>query len=151
METDPGKNKNRPGYETRDANPRTLAYSGITLAVTVVLMLLISRWVFFDFQTQQPLGPAATPFEVGRQLPPEPRIQSAPAQDLQSYLQQQKDTLRGYGWVDPQNGVVRIPIDRAKQLLLERGLPARQQPPQEDSAAGPGDSASPDAFGGSAK
>ena len=31
--------------------------------------------------------------------------------------------LNSYGWVDRTSGVARIPIDRAMQLLLERGLP----------------------------
>jgi len=31
--------------------------------------------------------------------------------------------LAGYGWVDEKAGVVRIPIEQAKALLLRRGLP----------------------------
>lgn len=33
--------------------------------------------------------------------------------------------LTTYGWVDRPNGVVRIPIDRAMEILLQRGLPTR--------------------------
>ena len=33
--------------------------------------------------------------------------------------------LDSYGWVDKNAGVVRIPIDEAMKLTLERGLPAR--------------------------
>ncbi len=33
--------------------------------------------------------------------------------------------LTTYGWVDRNTGVVRIPIERAKELILERGLPSR--------------------------
>ncbi len=42
--------------------------------------------------------------------------------------------LNTYGWVDRKNGKVHIPIERAMQLLLQRGLPIRpadQQPIQE--------------------
>ncbi len=35
-----------------------------------------------------------------------------------------------YGWVDKESGVVRLPIARAKQLLLERGLPDTTPPPE---------------------
>jgi hypothetical protein len=31
--------------------------------------------------------------------------------------------LGSYGWIDAQNGVVRIPIERAMELVLEHGLP----------------------------
>jgi cytochrome c oxidase cbb3-type subunit III len=37
--------------------------------------------------------------------------------------------LHSYGWVDQAAGIVRIPIERAMELLAERGLPARAQPP----------------------
>ena len=40
-----------------------------------------------------------------------------------------------YGWVDKDAGVVRLPIARAKQLLLERGLPDTTPPPEPAAAA----------------
>jgi hypothetical protein len=33
--------------------------------------------------------------------------------------------LQGYHWVDQSQGVVQIPIDRAMDLVLQRGLPSR--------------------------
>ncbi len=33
--------------------------------------------------------------------------------------------LNSYGWVDEKAGVVRIPIERAMQLVAERGLPVK--------------------------
>jgi hypothetical protein len=38
-------------------------------------------------------------------------------------------TLSHYSWIDKQNGVVSIPIDRAIQILTERGIPPQKQPP----------------------
>jgi hypothetical protein len=35
--------------------------------------------------------------------------------------------LTTYAWVDRNAGTVRIPVDRAKDLALERGLPARRE------------------------
>jgi hypothetical protein len=43
----------------------------------------------------------------------------------------QADLLEGYGWVDREAGVVRVPIERAMELLLERGLPTRPEAEQE--------------------
>ena len=48
-----------------------------------------------------------------------------------------------YGWVDKEAGVVRLPIARAKALIVERGLPATT-PPAEAPAAAP-DAAAPTA------
>jgi hypothetical protein len=39
----------------------------------------------------------------------------------------QADRLVGYGWVDREAGIVRLPIERAMELLLERGLPTRPE------------------------
>ena len=38
----------------------------------------------------------------------------------------EEKVLQTYGWVDKEQKIVRIPIDRAMELLAERGLPARK-------------------------
>src|SRR5581483_882040 len=44
---------------------------------------------------------------------------------MASLLAAQNEKLNSYGWIDRSNGIVRIPIDRAMDLILERGLPTR--------------------------
>jgi hypothetical protein len=60
-----------------------------------------------------------------RRLPPEPRLQTEPREDLRNLRESEERTLTTYGWVDRNAGVVRIPIDRAMTLTVERGLPSR--------------------------
>jgi hypothetical protein len=43
------------------------------------------------------------------------------------------EMLTTYGWIDQNAGVVRLPIERAKALILERGLPVRQTEPAKDA------------------
>jgi hypothetical protein len=62
-----------------------------------------------------------------RQLPPEPRLQISPQQDMRQMRAAEMAALHSYGWVDRQAGIVRIPIERAIELLAERGLPARRE------------------------
>ena len=45
--------------------------------------------------------------------------------NLKKFRDEEEHLLTSYGWVDQNTGVVRLPIDRAKALLLERGLPVR--------------------------
>jgi hypothetical protein len=59
--------------------------------------------------------------------PPEPRLQVLPAADLQRALATDQEKLAGYDWVEPNAGVVRIPIERAMELVVERGLPVRPE------------------------
>jgi hypothetical protein len=135
MDTETPQSRNRAGHEERDANVRALAYFGLVLFGVIALTLIGMRTTFFHFAKSQQLGPPPTPFENARTLPPMPRLQVDPRMDLKNYREQEEDILKNYGWVDKQNGVVRIPIDRAMSLLLERGLPARQTKPPADTAA----------------
>jgi hypothetical protein len=92
------------------------------LAATCVSLI----WLFKHYEkTENPGSFVAAPFSGTRPLPPPPRIQPNPALDMQSYLQSQQRLLNSYGWIDRQNGIVRLPVDRAMELLLERGLPTR--------------------------
>jgi hypothetical protein len=61
-----------------------------------------------------------------QRLPPEPRLQTNPRGDLRELRDQEDKVLNGYSWVDKSAGVVRIPIDRAMELTIQRGLPARK-------------------------
>jgi hypothetical protein len=47
--------------------------------------------------------------------------------EINDFRLQEEKTLNSYGWVDKQAGVARIPIDRAMELLAQRGLPTRPQ------------------------
>jgi len=58
---------------------------------------------------------------------PEPRLERNERLEIESFRLQEEQTLHSYGWVDQQAQVVRIPIDRAMQLIAERGLPTRPQ------------------------
>ena len=49
--------------------------------------------------------------------------------NLEKFRNEEEHLLTSYGWVDQNAGVVRLPIDRAKALLLERGLPVREGAP----------------------
>jgi len=64
--------------------------------------------------------------EQQNRLPPEPRLQTNPRQELSDMRAKENVTLYSYGWVDKTAGIVRIPISEAMKLTVERGLPARQ-------------------------
>jgi len=119
----------RRGHETSDANIRDLIIFGVGLCCLVIAGLLISKSVFHYFVGHQGLGPPASPFENVRMLPPEPRLQVSAPQDLEQYKVAQGETLNSYGWVDQNAGIVRIPIDRAMDILVQKGLPVRGATP----------------------
>jgi len=115
------------GYEKRDVNVPVLLQFGFWMAVVLMITFVGMRWTFRYFEQAQPLGPTAAPFISGnpRILPPNPRLQAAPHQDLESYCAGQQEKVNSYAWVDRRLGVVRVPVDKAMDMVLERGLPAR--------------------------
>ncbi len=71
-----------------------------------------------------------------RQLPPGPRLQIAPAKDLDDVRAAEDSVLYNYGWVVRDAGVVRIPIERAIELVVQRGLPVRSAGEIEEAKSG---------------
>jgi len=129
--------KPKHAHETSDANVRHLLIFGVGLSLVVIVGLIVSRAVFHYFVGHQGLGPPASPFENVRTIPPEPRLQVRAPMDLKQYKMAQDGILSSYGWVDQQAGVVRIPIERAIDISLQRGFPVRQAVPEKQVAPKP--------------
>jgi hypothetical protein len=58
-----------------------------------------------------------------KRTPPEPRLEPDPVAPRLAVRAREQEKLASYGWVDANAGVARIPIERAMELLVERGLP----------------------------
>lgn len=124
------------GYERRDANIRGLLEFGFWLAMVLVVTLLAMKLTYHFYARIEPVGPPASPFVNVREIPPGPLLQVAPHIDLQTYCEGMEQQVNTYGWIDQPGGVVRLPVDRAMDLLLERGLPIRpasEAPPATSS------------------
>ncbi|MCX7963576.1 MAG: hypothetical protein N2644_03700 [Candidatus Sumerlaea chitinivorans] len=122
------------GYEPRDANTRAIfkAVVYLTLGTAAIVYLL---WILFVQLHGPEEKPRLLPPPVAKQpdqLPPEPRLQLSPRQEMEAMRAAEDRILNAYGWVDQAQGKVRIPIARAMQLTLERGLPTRPMPPTEN-------------------
>jgi hypothetical protein len=119
-----------PGYETRDVRVKPILYVGAGFVVVAVI-IQVAMWLMFEgFAARESrLTASDRPLaaELRRQVPPEPRLQSKPRDDLLSLRAWEDRMLTTYALVDHDNGVVRIPIERAMDLLIERGLPVRKE------------------------
>jgi hypothetical protein len=115
-------------HEESDVNIRAIFGFGAGLAAVMVVVYLVVQLMFVYFDRREAESrPSEFPIAAGHEtrLPPEPRLQTQPRTDLQELRAREEEKLRGYQWVDRQAGVVRIPIDEAMRLTLQRGLPAR--------------------------
>jgi len=114
--------------EHNDVDVRAIFGFGIGLiAVAVAVHVLV--WLLFAYFTGREASrvPLQYPLAVTQEerLPPEPRLQTTPRQDLRDLKSAEDELLTSYRWVDKNAGVVRIPIDEAMRLTVERGLPSR--------------------------
>ncbi len=109
-----------------------------TAAVFVIIKGLL--WGFAKMDTMNPQTPATMMSSDARKLPPEPRLQGAPGagsaagkdvptelplEEMKTFQNQANAKSGSYGWVNQQAGVAHIPIERAKALIVEQGLPMR--------------------------
>jgi hypothetical protein len=116
------------GHETQDADVRAIAWTLAGLATGAVLVGFLVYGIFHYLAdhplTEAPPDPMAE--ASGPQIPPAPRVNDHPATELQDLHAREEQILSSYGWTDRQKGVVRIPIDRAMDLQLQRGFPTRK-------------------------
>ena len=120
-------------HETSDVNIGGIFGFAFGLLMTGVAIHLFVWWLFLLFVAREaPRVMPDFPLAAGQEsrVPPEPRLQINPRQDLRDLRSAEDTMLTGYGWVDKNAGIARIPIGEAMKLMVERGLPARQENPR---------------------
>ena len=123
-------------HEESDVNVRALLWSVVIFIVFAGLTHLVLYLQFHAYaryvrgETSQPLTMMARPSAV----PSTPRLQplqtdalppnaTTPVKDMEEMRAAEEQAMNKAGWVDQQKGVVRLPIDVAKKLVVQRGLP----------------------------
>jgi len=109
-------------YEQSDVDPRLIG----TLALGMAAFLGAAPFLLLAIYPRAEQAAAVSP---AKPLPPAPRLQVNPKADLDRLHATERDRLETYGWIDRDRHVVRIPIERAMQLLAGRGLPDWPVPP----------------------
>lgn len=125
------------GHELRDMRVRQvirwllLLAIAVTTVVTLVTVFAASRTGGIgELRFAIGVPPRATP-------PPEPRLEAVNGETLRVLRAQEDRALNNFTWIDQAAGVVGLPIDRAIELTLERGLPVRPQEGGNSVQGGP--------------
>ena len=135
------------GHEVSALSIGPVVWFMVGLSVATVIVFLLMTGLFDAFASRAGKSEERpSPLAGERQkLPPEPRLQLAPTtaeqledkrppnikqdhplQEMKRVRAEEDAKLNSYGWVDQNSGVVHIPIDEAKRLLLEKGLATRK-------------------------
>ena len=117
------------GHEESDAEVGPLLRFAIFLTVItlVIAVLTVGFYKYLDSREAAEKAPRY-PMSSGveRPLPPPPRLQTYPFDDVKALRKEEAKLLEHYQWLNKDAGTVRIPIDRAMDLVAERGLPHRK-------------------------
>jgi len=107
--------------------------------VGLALLVAVSFAAMFTFSKvlkSQSIArdPAPLPVAEANQPRPRPRaaLQADPTADMARFAKEEEAALTSYAWVDRAGGVAQIPVERALDLVAERGLPI--PPPLPDAA-----------------
>jgi hypothetical protein len=122
------KSESKPAYQLETVNLRGIGAAVFVLAVLSVCALLASRWLLRRFSAGKPQAQVHA-LAVEGELPPAPRLQTSVRGDIEAHQRLEEHLLTTYGWIDRDARVVRIPLERALELTLERGLPSRPEIP----------------------
>jgi hypothetical protein len=146
-------NNGNGGFEREDLGPKSVYSFLIILAVVVAAAVFAARGLYRGLDhyyeahqpAQAPLKPTTEvdtrDTQTGKATErientfSQPLLETDERDELNNFRTQEEIQLNSYGWVDQKAGVVRIPIERAMQLVAQRGLPAR---PAETKPTTPG-------------
>jgi|SRR5579872_320309 len=133
-------------YERRDIGVGGVLYFLLGLLVAGIFVYFIVNGLFAflnkRYETEQPpVSPLIKNAQQDtRRIPPQygndyqkylkegfpaPQLETDERTQLNTIRLGEENTLSTYGWVDQKAGVVHIPIDRAMEILAQRGLPTR--------------------------
>ncbi|MDE0837591.1 MAG: hypothetical protein OSB41_00920 [Kiritimatiellae bacterium] len=119
--TDHGaEQQSNDGYEKTDASVKLIVISAIILTIVVIASFFIVRltYVAMEKGVARNADPVA-PMGKTDVLPPAPRLRLNAPQRLADLHRNEDELLNSYALVDEANGIARIPIARAKQLLAQ--------------------------------
>jgi hypothetical protein len=136
-------------YERQDLRPSGIIYFLVALAVVTVLCIFALRGLYSYLEnretaSQPAVNPLVTnvpkdtlhiPLGYPQSVFPSPKLEEDERGQLNAIRMNEEKELNSYGWVDEKAGKVHIPIERAIDLLADRGLPVRPQAGSASSAA----------------
>ncbi len=116
------------GHETKDANPWKVIIFSVGVFLLMLASLPLVTAIFNGMEAQAKRADRPPSQIASDQTPPLPRLQATPRTALSEFKAEQQQRLTTYGWNDAKHKSVHLPVDRAIQLLAERGIPAPKAP-----------------------
>ena len=143
-ETNHGHSGKETGFEREDLSTRGVFAFMIGLAIVgvVIYFIIVGMYSFLDKYERSQMATASplvtTKGVVSRVVTQAdmdkafkdngaPMLETDERGQFRDFLMNQENQLNSYGWVDEKAGVAHIPIERAMELTVQRGLPVYPQ------------------------
>jgi hypothetical protein len=112
-------------HEKSDASPGSVAgFEFALLLLCAVSMALMAGLFYYLTERETVADTSRSPLATERVVPPSPNLQISPTADLEQLRAEEETRLQTYGWVDQEQQIVRIPVEKAMDIVAERGVPA---------------------------
>lgn len=109
------------GYETQDVRPGKLLVAALALAALVIVSVAAMTLMFgVLYDWREPSVNAVGPLSDLSEKPEGPILQVDPPRELIEMRARDAVETTSYGWVNRESGTVRIPIEQAMRLVVER-------------------------------
>src|ERR1700686_4695801 len=142
--TNHGQDGHETEFEREDLSTRGvfMFMAGLAISGVVIYFIIVAMYSFLDkyersrMATASPLvttkgtiSRVVTQADMDKDFKDNgaPMLETNERGQLRDFLMNQEDKLNSYGWVDEKAGVAHIPIDRAMDLLVQRGVPVFSQ------------------------
>jgi hypothetical protein len=124
------------GHEDTTIGVRGLFIAAGVLVGVVVVCQFVLWWWMRDFEHKEERLDALHPGRLAIDVDqfPSPRLQESPPVDLVQMNREERARIASYSWVDKKAGIARIPVDRAMDILAQKGLPKVPAPPPTEGA-----------------
>lgn len=107
-------------FERRDVNVRAMASIGAAIVVTAVVLHVALYWLYGTFRGNAVESGRVTKTQeqIKQTAGGQPKLQVDPAAEINKFREEENKKLNTYGWVNKDNGIVRILIDQAMKLVV---------------------------------
>jgi hypothetical protein len=111
-------------FERRDVNVRAMAWIGAAIVVTAVVLHVALYWLYgaFGIGAVESGRVPKTHEQIDQPTSRQPKLQVDPTTEINQFRDEENKKLSTYGWVNKDNGIVRIPIDQAIKLVANGRL-----------------------------
>jgi len=123
-------------YEGVDASLKLVGVSLAIIWATLIIVFALTIWIQKYLTRTTPLGDLPSPLAPARIIPPNPQLQVHPWEELPDVRANEERILNSYG-KDAQ-GHLRIPIDRAMDVIVSRLTIRPDSPPGITTPGGEG-------------